>query len=299
MHFSSDLFELVFRGNAQFAGKEANLKKTSIKTFDYQSLYFGVQKVSADEKYTLGATAAFIRGGNYQNLKMKNTTMYTEPSGQYIDLNGDISFSRYPYDSSVSALKSHGKGASVNLFFSMKNNDKGRLNFEIRDLGFITWKGIKTYSGNSTFHYNGVLIDDLLSSGTSVADDITVDSIAAATGLKIETKNKTMFLPTVFHLNYMFFPNTKHTRTVGVRYMATSGYIPRIYLKEADVLGKGFTLVNTISYGGFGRFDYEIGMMKVIKDSFVICANLFAFEYLVLPGKSSGHGINIGLSKRF
>ncbi len=297
-HFSDDLFEMVFRGNTSFAGKDANLKKTSIQVYDYQSLYVGVQKQLKEGKYTLGAAASFIRGGNYQGLKMKNTSMYTEPSGQYIDLNGDINFSRYAYDSSASALKSRGKGAAINLFFSMKN-EKGRLNFEVRDLGFITWKNIKTYSGDSTFRYDGILINDILSTGTSIASDITVDSIAVETGIDIEYKNKTTFLPTIFHLNYIFSPNKRHSRTIGVRYMLSPGYIPRVYLREADFLGKGFTLVNTFSYGGFGRLDYEIGLLKKFKNSFIISANLFAFEYLVMPAKSSGHGLNIGLTKLF
>ena len=297
-HFSNDLVEMIFRGNAPYAGIDANLKRTTIQVFDYQSLYFGVQKELKEGKYTLGASASFIRGGKYQGVKMKNTTMFTEPSGQYIDLNGDLDFARYPYDSSASALKSHGKGASVNLFFS-KKTEKGRLNFEIRDLGFITWKNIKTYTGDSTYRYDGILINDLLSSGTSIASDITVDSIAAEIGIKIETKNKTMFLPTVFHLNYVIHPNKRRSTTLGVRYMLASGYIPRVYIREADFLGKGFTLANTISYGGFGRFDYEIGLLKKFKNSFIVSANLFAFEYLVLPGKSSGHGLNIGLTKLF
>ena len=297
-HFSDDLVELIFRGNAPFAGKDLNLNRTSINVFDYQSLFFGVQKQLKEGKYTIGASASLIRGGKYQGLKMKNTSMYTEPLGQYIDINGDINFSRYPYDSAASSLKSYGKGAGVNLFFSMKT-EKGRLNFEIRDLGFIRWKNIKTYSGDSTFRYDGILINDILSNGTSIASDITVDSIAIETRIKIDTKSKTMFLPTVFHLNYVFSPNKKHSRTVGIRYMLASGYIPRVYLREADFLGKGFTLVNTFSYGGFGRFDYEIGVLKKIKNSFIISANVFAFEYLVLPSKSSGHGMNFSLTKLF
>ncbi len=87
-----------------------------------------------------------------------------------------------------------------------------------------------------------------------------------------------MFLPSTFHVNYVISPNKKYSRTVGMRYMLIPGYIPRVYLREADFLGKGFTLVNTFSYGGFGRLDYEVGVMKKFKDSFIISVNLFAFE---------------------
>lgn len=298
-HFSNDLFELVFRGNSEFAGKDANLNKTHIQAFDYQSLYFGIQKQLKKGKYTIGASGSFIRGGQYHDLSMKNASLYTDAQGQYINLNGDLNFSQTPSNRGASALKSHGKGAAVNLFFSMKT-EKGKLNFEVRDIGFIRWQDVKTYSGNSSYQYNGLLINDILSSGgTAIASSITIDSIAKAAGIKIATQNKTMFLPTTFHVNYVFSPNKKFSRTIGVRYMLTTGYIPRVYMREADFLGKGFTLVNTLSYGGFGRLDYELGVLKKFNNSFIVSVNLFAFEYLVLPRKSSGNGFNFGLTKLF
>ncbi len=296
--FSSDFFELIFRGNASYAGKEADLSKTSIKFFDYQSIYAGVQKQLKDGRYTLGGSISLIRGSHYASLNMKNASMYTEPSGQYIEYKGDLSFSSYPYDSSASFFKSHGKGAGLNLFFSMKHK-KNLLNIELRDIGFIAWKNTKTYEGDSTFRYNGILLEDLLGTGSSIVSPITIDSVATGAGIKITQKNNTMALPTILHVNYMFFPNKKFTRTIGLRYMMLPGYIPHVYMRGADFLGKGFTLVNTVSYGGFGRFDYELGVLKKVGDGFIISANLFAFEYLVLPGKSSGHGLNFGLTKLF
>ncbi len=297
--FPSDFFELIFRGNASYAGREADLSRTNIRFFDYQSIYGGVQKELKDGKYTLGAALSLIRGGNYMEMKMNEGKLYTEPSGQYVDYHGDMSFYRYPYDSSGSFLKSHGMGAGLNLSFSMKHK-KNRLNVEVRDIGVIAWKGVKHYHGeNTTYRYNGVLLDDLLGDGSSIVSDITVDSVAKATGLGIDVKDRTMFLPSVIHANYVMFPNKRFTRTVGVRYMLMPGYIPQVYVRGADFLGKGFTLVNTVSYGGFGRFDYEIGLLKKFGNSFIISTNLFAFEYFVLPGKSSGHGLSVGFTKIF
>jgi hypothetical protein len=294
LRFSEDLFNLVFYGNASFAGENANLNKTSIKYFDYQNFYFGIQKQLKEGKITVGASASFIRGGRYQSLTMKDMSLYTEPTGQYINLNGDINYSKTSHNSLGT---SNGKGASVNLFFSLKQN-KNRLNVEVRDLGFISWKDVKSYSGNSNYQYNGLIVD-VLAPGSSVVSNITVDSVAKAVGLNVATHHVTMFLPSTFHVNYVLSPNKRFTRTIGVRYMLTPGYIPRAYIREADFLGKGFTLVNTFSYGGFGRLDYEVGLMKKFKNSFIVSVNLFAFEYLVLPNKSSGNGLNFGLTKLF
>jgi len=294
--FSPQLFEMIFRGNSIYAGENADLSHTHIRFFDYQSVYGGVQKELKEGKYTIGGALSLIRGGNYVDMQMKNAYLYTEPSGQYVEYNGDLNFSRYTYNGLSSALKSHGKGAGVNLCFSMKHN-KNRLNVEVRDLGFIVWKDTKNYSGDSSFRYNGLVLDDLL--GNSIVQHVTVDSVALSAGIKIEHKNKTMALPTIFHVNYMVSPNRRFTGTIGMRYMMAPGYIPKVYIRGADYLEKGFTVVTTVSYGGFGRADFELGLMKKFKNSFVISANLFAFEYLVLPGHSSGHGFNFGLTKLF
>lgn len=293
--FSDDLFELMFRGNAQYAGQSVDLSKTAITYFDYKNIYLGIQKKLKGDKITVGASAAFLLGGNYQQFTMKSTSLFTEQTGDYIDLNGDLSYHRGGTDST---RKNYGKGASINLFFSV-NHKKNVLSFEVRDLGVMAWTGIKTYTGDSTYRYGGLLINELLAPDASLVSSVKLDSIASLVGINRATENITMFLPTVFHLNYVLSPNKRFSRTVGVRYMLIPGYIPKIYLRETDFLGKGFTLVNTFSYGGFGRLDYELGLMKKLGQGLLISTNLFAFEYLVLPGRSSGHGLSFGVTKLF
>jgi len=163
----------------------------------------------------------------------------------------------------------------------------------------MAWTGIKTYTGDSAYRYDGLLINELFAPDASLVSSVKLDSIASLVGINRATENITMFLPTVFHLNYVLSPNKRFSRTVGVRYMLIPGYIPKIYLRETDFLGKGFTLVNTFSYGGFGRLDYELGLMKKLGQGLLISTNLFAFEYLVLPGRSSGHGLSFGVTKLF
>jgi hypothetical protein len=297
--YSSDFFELLLRGNSSYAGRTAELDKVNIENFNYQSFYIGAQRKLNDGKLIVGASLAALRGGKYLSMEMADGRLYTEPFGQYVEYTGALSLMRYPKDSSASALTSRGAGAALNLYLSAAHG-KNRLNVEVRDIGFITWKNIQHYSAEQgTYHYNGILIDDILGPGSSALSNITIDSIATAMNINIQKKNHTMLLPGVIHINYVMMPNRRFSRTIGLKYMATYGYIPQVYIRGADYLGKGFTLVNTFSYGGFGRLDYELGVLKKINNGFIVSANLFAFEFLVLPGKSSGHGLNIGLTKLF
>jgi len=294
--FPSDLFETVFRGNSNYAGETLNFSKTNFRYFDYQNYFLGLKKELKGGNLIVGGTAAYLRGGRFQSFEMNNTTFYTEPLGQYITLDGDLNYTRNDKDSKK---KSHGNGASINLFLSFKQK-MNRINFEVRDIGFMRWSELKKYEGNSTFTYNGLFISDVLNANSSILNSFTLDSIAAATGINISKgSTTTMLLPITFHANYCMMPNKKFTRTIGLKYIAAPGYIPKVYLRETDFLGYGFSLVNTFSYGGFGRLDYELGLMKKIKNSCIISLNLFAFEYLVLPQKSSGNGVNIGVIALF
>ncbi len=293
--FTNDMFELVFKGNKEFVGQTANIGDFKLRYFDYQNLYVGVLKNIESKKMTIGGGLSFIRGGRYQEVDIKNGSLYTDPNGYYIDMNANVNTASSP-NNNLGA--SNGLGGAVNLYFSVKHK-KNQFNVEVRDLGFITWKNQTVYSGDSSYRFEGYKINDVLSPNTSLTSGINSDSIITSLGIKKSTQNITMMLPATFHVNYVFNPNKRFSRIIGVKYMVNSSYVPRVYIKGMDYFKHGFILVNTVSYGGWGRFDWEVGLMKNFKNSFVVSLNAFVFEYLVLPGHSSGHGFNFSLTKLF
>jgi hypothetical protein len=292
--FSRDLFELTFRGNKQFAGETAQLSPLSINYFDYQSLYFGLQK-NISSKLIVGGGLAVLRGGRFNTLQIDRGTLYTDPDGEYLDF--DLKF-KLAFSESENFFSSNGLGAAVNFNVSVLQK-KGQFNFEVRDLGMIRWNKLNTYEGDGLFRYDGVDSENILQFSDSVFTRIKADTIAAEFGAVRQEKDFTYWVPATFHANYVYHLADKATMVAGVKYMTSAGYLPRVYVKGIYYLKKDFFIAPMVAYGGFGKLDFELGAAKSFKDKFIISANVFYFEYLVMPKRTAGQGFNVSLTKLF
>jgi hypothetical protein len=292
--FPKDLFELVFRGNKQFVDKKANIGPLALNFFDYQSLFLGVQK-NINSNFIIGGGLSFIRGGQFNTLRIDRGTLYTAADGSYLDF--DMKF-KLAFSESENFLTSNGIGLAANWNASFIQ-EKGRLNFEIRDLGFIRWSNLKTYEGDSIYRYEGIEVNDVLTFSDSIFSQIKADSIAEDLGIKGIEKDFTYTIPATFHVNYVHYLSEKITMVGGVKYMLRAAYIPRVYVKGLYYFNDNFFIAPVIAYGGFGRLDFELGAAKSFNDKLIISANAFYLEYVLLPKKSSGQGFNFSVTKLF
>ncbi|MBX9850945.1 MAG: hypothetical protein K2X86_04220 [Cytophagaceae bacterium] len=290
--FTKDAFELAFRGNKQFAGKTADLSDIKINYFDYQSLFIGAQK-KINSTVTAGGGISFIRAGRFNQLHIDRGSLYTDSAGQYLDF--DMKF-KLAFSESEKFLSSNGLGAAVNFNVAIARQN-GVLNFEVRDLGVIQWKDLNIYEGDALYRYDGQDIGNVLNFSDSIFSLTKADSIAANLGIKKKKENLTYFIPASLHVNYLFRMTSSLSMVAGVKYYIKANYIPRIYVKSIYYLNNRFMIAPMIAYGGYGKLDFELGAAKSFKDSFIISANVFYLEYLLLPKKSAGHGFNFSLTK--
>jgi hypothetical protein len=296
--FSHDDFELMFRGNTQFVGKTAQLAPLKVTYFDYQSLYLGIIKKLESKNLTLGGGVSLIRGSRFQNLHIKNGTMYTDTAGTYLDFNMDYNIA-YTNKSKSVLGPTNGLGAACNLYLSWKTERNNQLNIEVKDLGFIRYHNLNSYTGNSTYRYDGYDVKNIFQLNDSVFTNIKADTLAKSMGLQKEKKNINFLTPATFHVNYLYHYNSKISFAGGIKYMINASYIPRLYVKTIYYLRKDLIIIPMVAYGGFGKADFELGIAKSFKDKLIISANLFYAEYLLLPKKTSGNGFHVSITKLF
>lgn len=295
--FSADAFKLIFYGNAMFAGQSADLSPLNMYNVNYQTLYAGAKKtVGKKQNILLGARIGFVRGGRLQKIHSKNVSQFTAADGSYLTLNGKFDVA-YTDDSLYSAVPPmNGAGLSTDYFFSIKGK-RSEFAVELLDVGFIRWNNVVTYTGNGSYTYDGVQVN-LGGNGFS-ADPINLTTIFQNMGLTKNVKDVTYMLPSTFHLSYYRHLTPKITLVGGVRQQFVAGYKPRVYGKLAYYIQKSFVVAPMLSYGGFGRADVELGISKSFSDHVIVSTNLFWFEYLVLPDKTSGHGMSLAFSYYF
>lgn len=296
MRYTGDLFRLVFQGNQQFLNQKADVSRVHVKTFNYQYLTLGAEK-KVSETLVAGAAISFLRGGRYQNIKTKRGTFFTEEYGTYVELDSDIDIQTSPRDT-TRTFESNGLGASLDLYARMVKG-KAIIEFSALDLGFIRWKDILFYKGDSTFRYSGIDATDLFSPNSSLSTDFTADSIAQSVGLKTGSKNVFMFLPATLQVSWRQEISGRMSHQVSLRHTFAPGYIPRLAYRHFWYVKPSFAVVNTLAYGGFGRGDYEAGVLYKLKDKFMFTANLHVVEYLALGKHSSGNGFTAGVTALF
>ncbi|HXA03061.1 MAG TPA: hypothetical protein VNW99_13795, partial [Cytophagaceae bacterium] len=295
--FSKDFFELLFRGNGAYVGKSAQLSPLKITYFNYESLYLGVQKNIEEKKLMIGGGISLIRGGTFDQVKIKKGTLYTDTALAYIDFNMNYQLA-YPNNQGSAFGSTNGLGLAGTFYMSWIR-EKGQLNFEIRDLGFIRYKNLNVYSGNSTYRYNGYNVNNILQLNDSIFTNLKADSIAKSMGLQKEKKNITYMIPATFHLNYVYHYNDRLTLVGGVKHIINASYLPRVYIKSVYYLKKDLVIIPMLAYGGFGRADFEFGISKSFHDKLMVSANLFYLEYFLMAKKSSGNGLSLSVSKLF
>lgn len=297
--YSSDAFKLIFYGNAMYAGQTASLDPMNMHNINYQTLYMGIKKtVGKQQNIQLGARLGFVRGGRVQKIRSHNLSLYTDANGGYLKLNGKFDVA-YTEDSTYAAVPSmKGGGLTSDYFFSIKK-DKSELAIELLDVGFVHWNDVATYSGDGSYTYNGVDVDNIIGGNGIVLDPVNLSTVLESMGLTKTVKDVTYMLPSTLHVSYYRHLSPKITVTGGVRQQFVKGYVPRVYGKFAYYLRKDFVLVPTISYGGFGRADVELGVAKSFSEHLLVSANLMWFEYLVAPSKTSGHGMSVAFSYYF
>jgi hypothetical protein len=296
LNFTKDVFKLVFQGNSQFAGQDAKVGPSMLKQWSYGSFFVGAQKILS-EKLVVGARLSLIKGGAYRETKMEDGALYTDPNGAYVDLTAPfVWYSQKRPDNPLT--QNNGWGGGVDLY-AQRWFKKSLLSFEVRDLGFVTWKNIDAYVGDKTYRYEGANISDILAPGNSFISSVELDSIAKELGIEKKVINKTTMLPTKLQLTYLYKATTKLSLKADLNYMFLKGYMPSLRASAYYAIIPNVYIVPAVLVGGYGKINTQLGLSATVAKHWSVQANVFALEYLIAPTKYSGHGAEVYLTKTF
>lgn len=293
--FSSDAFNLMFRGNKMFAGKTAHLTPLNFLSFDYQSIFLGLEKKQKNLKWWAGL--AGIRGGNFRSINVERGLFYTGVDGAFVeaDANFDIALSGGA-PSAVSVSHGTGLAAFAGADYTCGNSQFG---VSISDLGFIKWNNLKTYSGDSVYRFEGKEIKNILTIDDSLYSSYTADSLTNEVGVAGNNEKKSYFLPTRINLNYVYYGPGKLFFITGAEIVLNAGYLPRVYLRPVYRISKNIFAHVELAAGGYGRLDAEFGVAGYMGYGFSGFVNIFAAEAIIAPSRTSGQGLEFALIKTF
>lgn len=294
--FAPDMFELIFRGNKQFAGKTATLHPFRYRYFDFQALALGAGK-KINKNLTVAAEVSILRGGRFQEAVINHGTLYTEENGAYIDLNLDYHLT---FTDRNTTYLSEMNGIGIATGFSASyNGNKFKVTANVRDLGVMRWMNLNHLEGDSSYRFEGKEIEDVLVLDNSVFDSFKADSLAKNLGFEKRKENNYYFLPTFIHINYVYYFSRKFYFYSGIEFIVNANYLPRLSLGPVYRPEGRWRITPVISIGGFGKADFSLAVEKFFGKGFYAAADLFIAEALIADKRTAGHGINLELIKAF
>jgi hypothetical protein len=299
--FSSDLFKLVFDGNKQFAGERIDIGNTNFNYYRVQQLNLGLIKyknfngVLAKE----GLSLNLIKAEESKIISITEGSILTEEYGREMEV--DLNYLYKASDTTKSGISAfNGVGISIDLFteFILKNGDKVFLG--VNDLGFVRWNNnsIKI-SADSTFNFEGIVVNDIFNLNDSLINNISRDSIVDDVSKENTKSAYTMSMPTSVNLNYTKVLSEKWKINMGIYHRVLSNYFPLISFNGYYYFNPKFVVRGHLSYGGYGKLNTGLAFSKAIKESFDIFIGTNNIEAFIKPNSAYNNSGFIGLKAYF
>jgi len=288
--FSPDVFNLALYGNAMYAGKTAYLMPFSLNMLSYQQAQVGLVCTNFNGKAELGIGLSFLAAHQLLTIDERTGQLYTDPTGQYIQLSSDAE--SYRSDTSGNAAYINGYGASIDIYFRAPyklGNRMGTISVSVNDLGFLYWNNKSLYYKKDTsYYYDGVSINSISDLQNVSFNGASKDSLQNKY-LSFQRKSFFYTIPSTLSIN----SNTdfgKYHLELGYNSIFNANDIGYIYAQGDKFLANGWMTALQVGYGGYTSLNMSIMFSKQSHNStFRIVLN--HLPGLLLPGYFGGAGL--------
>lgn len=305
--FSEDLFEVYFRGNKNYAAKTADFSDFNFNFLHYQEVKLGLSRnyINDSSVTTVYAGLNLIKGQQFQRIKANRATLYTDVSGEYIDADFNLQLNQ-----SDSAKRDffafNGFGLSTDLAYFYKSDKKYFVSLSVKDLGFIQWNDKSSeIKADSTYHFEGIVSNDLFNFNDSVAGGSTdLDSAYLQPFLNNHYyKTYTSVLPATFTATIGKEIKTAGTGTLAVsaniNYRINANYIPLTWLKISHASARHTVLSMDLAYGGYSGFSLNLGIEMPLSKGWQFAAGVSQVEEMLKFMDGTGQGFFLYFAKGF
>lgn len=254
LRFDEDVFNAVFYGNKQFAGQSVSLSNSGFRYQRFQQLQIGFFEKSTMSYVSVG----LISGNQFIDLGFDEASLYTSPSGSFVELAADGRF--FLSDTAKTAgLAMNGIGAALSFEvnipfrFNRRPNRPSYLRIGGQNVGFTRWSDQTVqYEIDSTYNYQGFLVDDLAAFGDLNNElDNVVDSLLPSSTVDAHY----MTTPGWLYLSWLSPLSDEFYYELEVRAKIYAYHLPVFAGSLLYQPNKKWLVGFRATYGGYGGYD--------------------------------------------
>ncbi len=293
-NYKPQLFDLIFKGNAESLGDTLDFSYTHLQYMHYQNYSIGLYDKRTFSYLKLG----FIVGNRSINLRTGATYFHTTTTQDAMYFETSSSFVNTAHDTSSSYLTANGFGFALelnhNFMIKTKSEKRHIINFNLGNIGTVFWNNkTSAYYLDSSITYDGVPYNKIDYYSESSIDDIA-DSIgvyrrngALREGLPIHI---------MIHKVPVYSLTQKWQSTFGFKSILIPDYRPLVYAGVYYQPNALLSFSSKLIFGGFGTFRMALNANLYLNDKLFI-----GLSTLDLVGTTSnqigkGKSLNFSLS---
>lgn len=293
--YKPSLFNLAFRGNAQFVGDTLDLSYTHAQYLHFQNYAVGV----FDKRTQSYIKAGFIVGNRSLNYRAGETYFHTTEDGTKMYL--DLDFEGYStnFDSTNAYFSAMGYGFSLelnhNFIINTKSGRRQIINFNLSNIGSIFWNNTTTnIRMDSTYSYTGFDYNEI-----NKIQDMTSTEVLDSLGVQESTFSRRESLPIKIIINKIpiYDVNRKLQSTFGFKAILIPDYRPMLYGGIHYQPNRFFSIATKAIIGGYGSLRFALNANLWIKNSFYL--GLSTLDIVSLGSNTIGKGKSLNVTMQF
>ena len=302
LRFNRNFFQLFFFGNNDFTNQFLVLKNLSVNYLNFQQIKAGINKSwqKNNSKHVLTAGIGFNNGQSLQQFELPYGTIYTQKDAEFINIQMELGMKRSDTLNSKFGAE-NGWGFSADLGYTYQD-ESNVFQCQLEDIGFIRWKkNSQSYDKDTIVYFDGIEINNLIDISGETISGSSADTILNAFAYAKNNAAFTETIPMKFFLSYKrYFFKRWLSLSVSFNHYFFSLYRPQIRFVPAvniPVKNSVISISPSIEAGGYGRYNYGLGVSASINKKFYIALQTAYINSYLCPKKSAGLGGFISIIK--
>jgi hypothetical protein len=170
----------------------------------------------------------------------------------------------------------------------------------VNGAGFIGWnKHSRIYSADSSLHFEGIEVTDLLHGNDSTLFQFNSDTLLNKTGTDVKQESHTTAFPVKFSFAYIRMLSEKWIATGGISYRPFPDLMPMIFVQPQYAFTPSLRAALSLAYGGTGGFQVGLHVNGTLKHRLFLQAGSENILGIFIPKQTTSTSLFLQASVRF